>query len=1077
MLDIEHEENVLLALTADKGYSGSDSINCIAYCSTSGIVAAGTQLGKLALWKPVARNSHNQSYTLISASAFQHSISSIQWSCGFNCLSAYAMNDIFVLKERSLLTQFAENHLVVQSDQHTLQLTRLEPPTTVECKITDHPPKALRIWPPFVACFDGGRFSVYEMTDSMDGGIVVVGSFDVLVGQQQQSDRELKLSRDEDDVHNESGQLADFALHSSGLYLTDKARIQVKTFQGTLKQSLPLADEEKDPCLLNVHGHFLVVATISGFLRIYDLSRREAKSICSTKFAAENISHFAAFATLKINCNGTKVTFTVKKIEGILDQSLYAWDVENDQILEYNFKESMPDLYAKNHFWDLEDPRYLVAEAAYISEEINDCSTIATFFVTNDSSILLHDSFRMSSICDRLMGLAVPFMYFLKTSDHSSTGDCSSIDGSSTNNRASMLEMSDLERLSTKHVVRRTCRDFIGLEDMNKEMKTAMLDFSYHLTVGNMDEAFKAVKLIKSESVWENMAQMCVKTGRLDVAAICLGNMGNARAARNLRKGLMNQNPNNLSENAKNEILGRLAVDLGMKEDAFRIYSTSSNPHLVNKLYRAQNDWKKVVTILYEKAETHSYNVPLMLLNNIEALRRYVDEKKDKKLYKWWAQYCESLQELEQAKKYYNLAKDYLSIVRLLCFTGEISEATKVANESNDKAACYHLARQCENKGQYKEAVHYFTKACAYGSAIRLCKEHEMHERIAQLALLGTDSDMIEAAKFYENRPGHTDKAVMLFHKVGMYGRALDLAFRTEQFSALDLIVADLNEKSDPRVLERCAEFFAQNQQYTKAVQFLGYAKKAMKALLKSGDTSKIIFFANTARQKEIYLMAGNYLQSLDWKNDAQVMKNIVQFYTKGQAPRSLSGFYDACAQVEIDEYKDYDKALVAMQEAAKCLATLKSENLDDQSSPLNKRIDTIKRFLNIRRIYDTDPVEAVNQLQQMTQETDVDSAVRLGDLFSVLIIHNVKKDNYKKAMSYLQELKKRAPNLDLSKYLKKQLIEKIYDKNETKFGDENVATKSSILETDTDSLEATTVPESKVLQRRKYDDLDLDNF
>lgn len=59
-----------------------------------------------------------------------------------------------------------------------------------------------------------------------------------------------------------------------------------------------------------------------------------------------------------------------------------------------------------------------------------------------------------------------------------------------------------------------------------------------------------------------------------------------------------------------------------------------------------------------------------------------------------------------------------------------------------------------------------------------------------------------------------------------MYGKALDLAFRTEQFSSLDLIASELNEKSDPRVLERCAEFFEQSQQYTKAAQFLCYAKR-----------------------------------------------------------------------------------------------------------------------------------------------------------------------------------------------------------------------------------------------------------
>lgn len=39
-----------------------------------------------------------------------------------------------------------------------------------------------------------------------------------------------------------------------------------------------------------------------------------------------------------------------------------------------------------------------------------------------------------------------------------------------------------------------------------------------------------------SEAVWENMARMCVKTQRLDVAKVCLGHMGHARGARALRE-------------------------------------------------------------------------------------------------------------------------------------------------------------------------------------------------------------------------------------------------------------------------------------------------------------------------------------------------------------------------------------------------------------------------------------------------------------------------------------------------------------------------------------------------------------
>ena len=59
-----------------------------------------------------------------------------------------------------------------------------------------------------------------------------------------------------------------------------------------------------------------------------------------------------------------------------------------------------------------------------------------------------------------------------------------------------------------------------------------------------------------SESVWENMARMCVKTKRLDVASVCLGNMANARAARALRHATREPEPD--------ARVAMLAVELGM---------------------------------------------------------------------------------------------------------------------------------------------------------------------------------------------------------------------------------------------------------------------------------------------------------------------------------------------------------------------------------------------------------------------------------------------------------------------------------------------------------------------------------
>lgn len=51
--------------------------------------------------------------------------------------------------------------------------------------------------------------------------------------------------------------------------------------------------------------------------------------------------------------------------------------------------------------------------------------------------------------------------------------------------------------LAPQMVVRRALRDFVGLESCEKQTRDAMLNFSFYLTIGDMDEAFKAIKLIK----------------------------------------------------------------------------------------------------------------------------------------------------------------------------------------------------------------------------------------------------------------------------------------------------------------------------------------------------------------------------------------------------------------------------------------------------------------------------------------------------------------------------------------------------------------------------------------------------
>lgn len=59
------------------------------------------------------------------------------------------------------------------------------------------------------------------------------------------------------------------------------------------------------------------------------------------------------------------------------------------------------------------------------------------------------------------------------------------------------------------------------------------------------------------------MAHMCVKTRRLDVALVCLGNMGHARGARALRKSMQNGDPPEVQ-------VATLAIQLGLLVSSLR---------------------------------------------------------------------------------------------------------------------------------------------------------------------------------------------------------------------------------------------------------------------------------------------------------------------------------------------------------------------------------------------------------------------------------------------------------------------------------------------------------------------------
>lgn len=81
----------------------------------------------------------------------------------------------------------------------------------------------------------------------------------------------------------------------------------------------------------------------------------------------------------------------------------------------------------------------------------------------------------------------------------------------------------------------------------------------------------------------------------------------------------------------------------------------------------------------------------------------------------------------------------------------------------------------------------------------------------------------------------------------------------------------------------------------------LGDKEKALKCLIELGDANQVITFANNARAPQTWILAANFLQTADWHQNPQLMKNIISFYSKAKAFDNLAGFFEACANVQID--------------------------------------------------------------------------------------------------------------------------------------------------------------------------------
>ncbi|XP_067639118.1 intraflagellar transport protein 140 homolog isoform X2 [Eurosta solidaginis] len=338
---------------------------------------------------------------------------------------------------------------------------------------------------------------------------------------------------------------------------------------------------------------------------------------------------------------------------------------------------------------------------------------------------------------------------------------------------------------------------------------------------------------------------------------------------------------------------------------------------------------------VYQKAEDWFSQVKILCyLGKISKADAIARQSGDRAACYHLARHYENVGKFQEAIMFYTRAQTFSNAIRICKENDFQDELWTVASSSRnrDKAIAAAYFEEC---GSFKRAVELYHRADMLHKALEMAFESEQPEVLEIIAselTVDSDSELVNRCADFFTTIEQYQKAVYLLAKTKHLKRSLEICTEkgipiTEELA--QMLTPEKNQLEEQEriwILTQLGDLLQQQGDYhtaTKKFTQAGDKVRAMKSLLKSGSTEKIIFFANMSRQREVYIMAANYLQALNWQEDPQILKHIVTFYSKGQAHDSLANFYAICAQIEIDEYHDYEKALRAMHEAANCLKKL----------------------------------------------------------------------------------------------------------------------------------------------------------
>jgi intraflagellar transport protein 140 len=437
-----------------------------------------------------------------------------------------------------------------------------------------------------------------------------------------------------------------------------------------------------------------------------------------------------------------------------------------------------------------------------------------------------------------------------------------------------------------------------------------------------------------------------------------------------------------------NREIPRMLIQTGRGDllEAFMNSSNDENAALWWAAYlESQGEFEKALQF-YQKVKDWSNVVRMLIsLNRIPEAKVICDETKNPGACFLLGRHYESIGEIKLAIHYYALS-------------GRINQAFRLAKDHNMDLEVYNLALKAnastqsliaeyfEKKGVYDKAINLYLLAGNIRKALNLCLKTNQYDKIREIADMvefKNDKDLLRSLAEYFMEQKQYEKALALYIKLKDYNMCMKI-FENYQIiitpetanTILEDLEGETNDKIKLELTTRLAKLLMKQGHFDLAYQIfvkLDNFKKAMKCLIKQGNKEKVIEFAHTCRISELYIMAGNFLQSTDWVDNEELVKTIISFFNKAKAFNNLICFYDLYASVEINEFRNYEKAVELYNEIINTLPQVKDEESKKEQKKIliENKIKMTKYFIHVMQIAKTNQEEALricNELLNMVK-------------------------------------------------------------------------------------------------------------